>query len=111
MDEPFAVDTALKINVNYLGTAHSKGKYVNLDSDTEVDHAYVPRKTTPFIRCSKQGALCVSASILISLATVVAVLIANDYFPGMTLALKAIIDSYTSAIEITSQWKMLLFDK
>ena len=93
MDEPFAVDTALKINVNYLGTAHPKSKYVNLDSNTAVDHEYVPRKTTPFVRCSKRGAFCLSASILIALATVLAVLIANDYFPGMTLTLKAIIYS------------------
>ena len=94
MDEPFAVDTALKINVNYLGTAHPKSKYVNLDSNTEVNYAYVPRKTTTFVRCSKRGAFCLSASILIPLATVFVVLIANDYFPGMTLTLKTIIDSF-----------------
>ena len=92
MDEPFAVDTALKINANYLGTAHPKSRYVNFDSNTEVDHDYVPRKTTPFVRSSKRAAFCFSASIFIALATVLAVLIVNDYFPGMNLTLNAIRD-------------------
>ena len=93
MEEPFVVDTALKIGINYTDTAHSKNKHANLDSNTEVDRAYIPRKTTHPVRCSKRNALCFSASILIAVATLFAVLHVYGQFPGIPLTLKAMIDS------------------
>ena len=83
LEEPFAVDTALKIGINYNGTAHTKNKYVNLDSDTEIDRAYIPRKTTHTVRCSKRNALCVSASILIGVTTLFAVLHSYGHLSGI----------------------------
>ena len=92
MEEPFAVDTALKIGINYMDTAHSKNKYVDLDSNTEVDRAYIPRKTNHPVRCSKRNALCFSASILIAVTTLCAVLHAYGHFPGIPSTLKTMID-------------------
>ena len=94
MGEPFAVDTALKIGINYMDTAHSKNTYVNLDSNTEVDRAYIPRKTTQPVRCSKTNALCFSTSILIAVTTLCAVLHAYGQFPGIPSTLKSIIDDH-----------------
>ena len=90
MEEPFAVDTALKIGINYNGTAHTQNKHVNLDSNTEVDRAYIPRKTTHPVRCSKRNALCFSASILIAVTTLCAVLHAYGHFSGIHLTLNTI---------------------
>ena len=90
MEEPFVVDTALKIGINYNGTAHTQNKHVNLDSNTEVDQAYIPRQTTRSVLCSKRNSLCVSVTIMIAITTLFAVLHAYGHFSGIHLTLNTI---------------------